>query len=79
MTRHAKNRAAAVRLLEFLVSTEAQSWYADVNNEYPVVEDAPISKILREFGEFSADDLNLTSLGENNRAAVELMDRAGWR
>ncbi len=79
VTRHAKHREAAERLLEFLVSTEAQAWYAEVNNEYPVVADAPVSAALRGFGEFKADDLNLTSLGENNRAAVELMDRAGWR
>ncbi len=79
VTRHAKHREAAERLLEFLASAEAQAWYAEVNNEYPVVADAPVSATLRGFGEFKADDLNLTSLGENNRAAVELMDRAGWR
>ncbi len=79
VTRHAKHREAAERLLEFLVSAEAQAWYAEVNNEYPVVADATVSSTLRGFGEFKADDLNLTSLGENNRAAVELMDRAGWR
>ncbi len=79
ITRHAKHPAAAQRLLEFLTSAEAQAWYAEVNNEYPVVADAPTSKVLREFGTFEADSLNLTRLGENNRAAVELMDRAGWR
>lgn len=79
ITRHAKNRPAAERLLEYLVGAEAQAWYAEVNNEYPVVADARVSKVLEAFGEFKGDSLNLTRLGENNRAAVQLMDRAGWR
>ena len=37
ITAHAQNRDSAIRLLEFLVSPEAQSWYAEVNHEYPVV------------------------------------------
>ncbi len=79
IVRHARNRAAAEALLEFLVTPESQGWYAEVNNEYPVVPGAPISDTLRRLGEFRADTINLTLLGENNRAALQLMDRAGWR
>ncbi len=79
ITKHASHPEAARRLLEFLTGDAAQAWYAEVNNEYPVVADVPVSKTLRDFGAFKADSLNLTRLGENNRAAVELMDRAGWR
>jgi iron(III) transport system substrate-binding protein len=79
ITRHAKHVKAAQRLLEFLVTNESQAWYAEVNNEYPVVPSAPISKTLASFGEFKADTLNLTVLGKNNPKAVKLMDRAGWR
>ena len=61
------------------MNAESQTWYADVNNEYPVVSDAQTSQLLDSFGEFKADSLNISRLGENNRAAVELMDRAGWR
>jgi len=79
ITLHAKHPEAAERLLEFLVSPETQTWYAEVNIEYPVVGDAQTSELLKSFGEFKGDSLNLSRLGENNRAAVELMDRAGWR
>ena len=79
ITRYAPHREAAERLLEFLVSPESQTWYAEVNNEYPVVVDAAIPATLMSFGKFKGDSLNLTRLGENNRAAVQLMDRAGWR
>lgn len=79
ITKHGKHAAAAERLLEFLLSADSQSWYAEVNNEYPVVEGARISETLKSFGDFRGDSLNLTRLGENNREAVKLMDRAGWR
>lgn len=77
--KHSKNRENAVRLLEFLVSDEAQQWYAEVNHEYPVKAGVEISATLKMFGEFRADAINLEALGENNAAAVKLMDRAGWR
>ena len=79
ITLHAKHPEAAEQLLEFLVNAESQTWYAEVNNEYPVVTDAQTSALLKSFGEFKSDSLNLSRLGENNRAAVQLMDRAGWR
>ena len=79
ITKHARHVKAAQRLLEFLVTDESQKWYAEVNNEYPVVPSAPISDTLKSFGDFKADKLNLTVLGKNNGKAVRLMDRAGWK
>ena len=79
ITASAQNRDSAIRLLEFLVSPEAQRWYAEVNHEYPVVPGVAASETLESFGAFKEDTLNLTALGANNRQAVELMDRAGWR
>ena len=79
ITKHARNINEALSLLEFLLTDESQKWYAEVNNEYPVVEGAVISKTLKSFGTFKADSINLTILGVNNPEAVKLMDRAGWR
>jgi iron(III) transport system substrate-binding protein len=79
VTKHAKNLDNAVRLLEFLVSEEAQRWYAEANYEYPVRPGTPVSATLAAWGTFKADDLNLAILGEHNPEAVRLMDRAGWR
>lgn len=79
ITKYTSHKAAAERLLEFMLTDESQAWYAQVNNEYPVVPDAPISDTLTAFGPFKADDLNLTLLGKNNIKAVKLMDRAGWK
>ena len=79
VTRHAPNPENARKLLEFLVSPESQSWYAEVNNEFPVRQQVEASPVLRDWGDFKADTLNLSKLGEYNAAAVRLMDRAGWR
>ncbi len=79
VTAHAPNPENAVRLLEFLVSEEAQRWYAEVNNEFPVREGVPAAEVLQQWGDFKADDLNLAELGDNNAEAVRLMDRVGWR
>ena len=77
--KHTKNLNNAVALIEFLLEPESQQWYGAVNHEYPVVPGTPVSEILKSFGEFKSDDLNLSLLGANNREAVEVMDRAGWR
>ncbi len=79
ITKASKNRDNALKLLEFLVSPVSQSWYAEVNQEYPVSDNVTWSDILQHWGEFKADDLNLGLLGRHNAEAVMIMDRAGWR
>ena len=79
VTRSAKNVANAIRLLEFLVSDEAQKIYAEVVQEYPVRPGVPVSDVVARWGPFKADDLELATLSEHNAAAVRIADRAGWR
>lgn len=79
VTAHARNRENALRLLEFLVSPEAQKWYAEVNYEYPVNPEAEWGAVVEGWGRFKADPVNLDLLGRNNAEAVRLMDRAGWK
>lgn len=76
---HSKNVQNAILLLEFLLEKDSQKWYAEVNQEYPVVPGVDESKELKELGTFKEDSLNLSVLGENNQEAVKIMDRAGWR
>ena len=79
IAKYAKNVESGIALLEYLVKDESQRWYAEVNNEYPVVNGVMMSDTLRGFGKFKADTLNLSKLGEMNGEAVKLMDRAGWK
>lgn len=79
VTRHARNPENALLLLEFLAGEEAQRWYSEVNFEYPVRPEVPVSATLAAWGPFVADDVNLAALGQHNAEAVRIMDRAGWR
>ena len=79
LTKYGKHPEQARALLEYLASDPAQAWYADINNEYPVVEGVTISPTLEGFGAYKMDPIALEILGQNNRQAVQLMDRAGWR
>jgi iron(III) transport system substrate-binding protein len=78
-TKYGKHPKQAQILLEYLVSATAQAWYAEINNEYPVVAGVEVSEALKGFGVYKMDPIDLETLGENNRQAVQLMDRAGWR
>jgi iron(III) transport system substrate-binding protein len=79
LTISAKNKDEAIALMEYLVSDAAQQWYAEVNGEYPLRPEIPVSDTLAAWGAFKADVLNLDRLGKLNAEAVRLMDRAGWK
>ena len=79
LTKSSKNLAQAIQLLEFLVSDDAQQWYAEKNLEYPIKPGIQASEILQSWGEFKADDISLDQLGERNAEAVMIMDRAKWK
>ncbi len=79
ITAHSPSPENALRLLEFLTDTEAQTGYAEANFEYPVKAGIGWAETLHGWGEFSPDTLNLSVLGELNARAVMVFDRAGWR
>jgi iron(III) transport system substrate-binding protein len=79
VTKAAKHKAEAVKLMEFMATPESQAWYAEVNGEYPVAPGIPVGATLAAWGTFKADTLNLARLGELNAEATKLMDRAGWK
>jgi iron(III) transport system substrate-binding protein len=79
VTTHAPNRANAIRLIEFLSEDEAQRLYAEGNQEYPVKPGIAMSEVLQSWGDFRADTLSLSRLGELNAQAVMIFDRARWR
>ena len=78
LTRSSKNTSQAIELIEFLLNDESQSWYAEVNYEYPVVPGVEHSDLLKQWGDFKADTMNMEILGQNNKDAVIIMDKAGW-
>lgn len=78
--KHAPNRQAAVKFLEYLASDEAQRYFADGNNEWPVVAGVkPGNPVLKLFGAFKQDALNVAVLGRNQPGAQKIYDRVAWK
>jgi iron(III) transport system substrate-binding protein len=75
----APNPNGATQFLEHLVSPEAQQVFAQGNNEYPVVAAASIPEVLKQFGTFKEDNMNVSAYGRLNAEAIQIMDRAGWK
>lgn len=77
--RNAPNREAAIAFLEHLASGESQRYFAEGNNEYPVVAGVDIDPVLASHGQLQADPLNVSDLGRYQPDAARLMDEVGWR
>ena len=76
--KYAPHPDAAVKFLEYLVSEEAQHYFADANNEYPAVNGVAANSVLDQLGRFKADPLNVSVLGETQPQAQRIFDRVGW-
>ena len=78
--RHAPHRAAAVQFLEYLAGDDAQRYFADGNNEWPVVPGVRVDNpVLAALGAFKYDTLNVAALGRNQPAAQKIYDRVAWK
>jgi iron(III) transport system substrate-binding protein len=78
--KHAPNKQAAILFLEYLASDEAQNYFANGNNEWPVVPSVkPNNAALATIGKFKADSLNLAVIGKNQPTAQKIADRSGFR
>jgi|RhiMethySRZTD1v2_1073278.scaffolds.fasta_scaffold22278_2 iron(III) transport system substrate-binding protein len=79
VTAHAKHRANAIKLIEFLSRPEAQQGLANNNFEYPANPQAPVHPILAKWGPFKQDDIDVAAASEFQVAAVKLADRVGYK
>lgn len=78
VAKNAPNRDNAVKLLEFMVSPEAQAIYAKVNYEYPVVEGAEVDETVASFGALKPDDTPIEEIVAHRKEASELVDKVGF-
>jgi iron(III) transport system substrate-binding protein len=79
LTTHAPHRDNAVKFIEYLTSETAQSYFANGNNEYPVVAGVEANSAVEALGDFKADTLNLSALGENQARAQEIYNEVGYK
>jgi len=78
VTKHAKNKANAIKLLEFLSDDLAQKMYAELNFEYPVKPGAEIHPLVKSWGSFTPQEINLESVAKNWGLAARIMDRVDF-
>jgi iron(III) transport system substrate-binding protein len=74
LAKYAPNKANADRLIEFLLSDEAQSIYSSGNYEFPVVPGAAPSELVASWGTLNADPTPLTEIAAHRKEASQLVD-----
>lgn len=80
MLKTAPHKEAAVKFLEYLASDSAQRYFADGNNEWPVVASVKVTNpALESLGKFKADKLPVKNLAMYQTKAQIIFDRAGFK
>ena len=78
MTKAAPNKEAALKLVEFLVSDEAQKIYAETNYEFPVSDDVERSDLVKSWGQFTPDSLSLSEISDLRPKALDLIEEVNF-
>jgi iron(III) transport system substrate-binding protein len=79
VTKHAPQRDAAVKFLEWLSDEEAQAIFGSLNMEYPVNPRVKPDAATAAWGGYRTDTAPLSDAGRLQAEAVKLMDRAGYK
>ena len=72
----AKNAAAALEFVDFLLTDESQAYFAKETYEYPLVEGVPADDRLVPLDEIQSPDIDLSDLADL-QGTVELMQSVG--
>ncbi|MBQ0729487.1 MAG: extracellular solute-binding protein [Oleispira antarctica] len=75
IAKYAPHKKSAQALLEFLSAQQAQNLYADLNMEYPVSPDAEPSALVKSWGTFKEDALQLEKIAQYRKQALKLIDK----
>jgi iron(III) transport system substrate-binding protein len=80
VAKYSKNRTAAVSFLEYLASDSAQTYFAEGNNEWPVVPSVKINNpALRALGDFKTETVPVAAIGLNQVKVQQMLDRVGYK
>ena len=73
------NPSGALKVMEWLSSDAAQGIYAGSDKEFPVKEGVDKSELLKSWGEFKQDSINVQKFGALQTQAIQMMDKAGYK
>ena len=78
--KNAPNKKNAIKLLEFLVTPEAQKHIVNNTFEYPIIDGVEPSQLISQFGLGFKQDLKtkVSSYGKRQAEALKIMTEAGW-
>ena len=82
MARHAKNKANAVKFLEYLASSEAQNYFANGNNEWPAAKGVPVDNAALQAmtgGSFKSETIPVSQVGMGQAKVQQMLDRVGYK
>jgi iron(III) transport system substrate-binding protein len=80
IAKHAKNVEAAQKFMEYLASDAAQAYFANGNNEWPVVSGLDFSNpALDQLGKFKPETIPVSVVGMNQVKVQQMLDRVGYR
>jgi len=79
LTKNSKNKENAIKLIKYLQTDEAQKTYVNNTYEYSVNPSISPNEIVRGWGDFKMDDLDLNLLGSKRDEAIRIFDQSGWK
>ena len=80
IAKNSPNRAAAQQFLEYLASDQAQTYFADGNNEWPAVNSVKTSNpALSTLGDFKSETIPVSQIGMNQAKVQQMLDRVGYK
>ena len=79
LAKNAPNKENAIKLMEFLTSESAQKTYTNTSYEYPANPNVEPNEIVKKWGSFKKDILDLNQLGVFRNKAIEIFDKSGWK
>jgi iron(III) transport system substrate-binding protein len=77
VTKHAKHKDAARKLIAFMVSEEGQKIFAQVNREYPTRPAVPAAGEVPPANSYSVADVPMSDLGKYRNATLDLIESVG--
>ena len=75
--KYAENKTEAIKLLEYLASSEGSQGLANKTYEHPLKESSQ-NRIVSKFGDFTPDNVTIKEIGKFNSKAIEIMKETGW-
>ena len=79
LTKNSKNKENAIKLIKYLQTDEAQKTYVNNTYEYSVNPLISPNEIVRGWGDFKMDYLDLNLLGSKRDEAIRIFDKSGWK